>query len=117
MFAKIQPFKRVENYFTDSILYKESNKGVKESLPYNVNSANEADSESKEDVPATLIFEPKVAYPDNPDCNNFVENEGEWVLNEDVAFDYSLCLKDVFKSFNISPCICLFRLRKQHVCT
>jgi len=93
----------VENYFTDSLLYKESNTWVKESLPDNVDSSNEVDSESEEDAPATLIFEPIVAYLDNLDSNNPAENEGEWVLSEDVASDYSLCLEDVFKSINISP--------------
>jgi len=34
-----------------------------------------------------FIIEPIVAYLDDPDCNNPVKNEGEWVLNENVAFD------------------------------
>ena len=72
-------------------------------MPDKVDSDNEADSESEEDVPASLIFEPMVAYLDNPDCNNPIKNEGKWVLNEDVAFDYSLSLEDVFKSVNFSP--------------
>ena len=93
----------MENYFTDSLLYKESNTWAKESLPDNVDSSNEVDSESEEDAPATLIFEPIVAYLDNLDSNNPTENEGEWVLSENVASDYSLCLEDVFKSVNISP--------------
>jgi len=47
-------------------------------------------------------MEPIVACLDNPDCNNPAENEGELVLNENVAFNYSLCLEDVFKSIDIS---------------
>ena len=100
MFAEVQPSKGVENYFTVSLLYKESNKGVKELLP---DSGNVVDSESEEDAPATLIFKPMVAYLENPDCNNPTENEGEWVLNEDVTLDYFLCLEDVLKSANFSP--------------
>ena len=60
----------MEDYFTYPLLHKESNKEVKESLPDNVDSDNEADSESEDDASATLIFEPMVAYLDNPDCNN-----------------------------------------------
>jgi len=30
------------------------------------------------------------------------KNEDEWVFNENIAFDYSLCLEDVFKSVDIS---------------
>ena len=33
VFAKMQPFKGVKNYFTDSLLYKESCKVIKKSLP------------------------------------------------------------------------------------
>jgi len=106
----------VENYFTDSLQYKESNKGAKESLLDNVDSGNETDSESEEDAPPTLIFEPMVAYLDNPDYNNPIKNEGEWVFNEDVAFDYSLCLEDVFKSVNFSPLHMPLLIVKRHVC-
>ena len=48
-FAEAQPFKRVKNYFTDSLLYKGSVKVVKKSLPDDVDSGNEADSESGDD--------------------------------------------------------------------
>jgi len=67
-----------------------------------IDSGNEADSESEEDVPATYILEPIVVYLDNPDCNNHAENESEWVLNENVIFNYFLCFEDVFKSVDIS---------------
>jgi len=75
---------------------------VKEPLHDDIDSGHEADSESEEDASATFIMEPIVAYPDDPDCNNPAENDGKWILNENVAFDYSLCLKDIFKSIDIS---------------
>ena len=102
VFAEMQLFKRVENYFTDSLLYQESNKSVKKLLPNDIDSGNEADSKLKEDAPTTFIMESIVAYLDDPDCNNPAENEGERVINENVAFDYSLCLEDIFKSVDIS---------------
>ena len=47
-------------------------------------------------------MEPIVAYINDPDCNNPIKNEGEWVLNENVIFDYFLCLVNVFESVDIS---------------
>ena len=82
VFAEIQPFKRVENYFTDSLLYQETKKLVKKLLPNNVDNGKEVDLELEEDVSATFIMVPIVAYVDDPDCNNPAENKGEWVLNE-----------------------------------
>ena len=102
VFAEMQPFKEVENYSTDFLLYQESNKPVKESLPNDIDSGNEVDSKSEEDAPDTFILEPIIVYLDDPDCNNPAENESEWVINENVAFDYSLCLENVFKSIDIS---------------
>jgi len=86
----MQPFKGVKNYFIDSLLYHENNEPVKEPLPDDINSGNEADSESEEDAPATFSMKPIIAYLDDPDCNNHVKNEGEWVLNENIAFNYSM---------------------------
>ena len=60
------------------------------------------DSKSKENAVTTFVLELFVAYLDDPNCNNPAENEGEWVLNENVSFDYSLCLENVFKSIDIS---------------
>ena len=37
-----------------------------------------------------------VAYFRDLDCNNSVENNGEWVINENVSFNYSPCLDDAF---------------------
>ena len=99
--VEIQPFKRVKNYFIDSLLYQETSKVTKDLLPDDINSDNEADFESEEDTPATFAMESLVAYLDNPYCNT-TENDDECVLNEDVDFDYSLCFYDVPNSANTS---------------
>jgi len=44
---------------------------------------------------ANFDNKPIVAYFNDPDCNNSAENDIEWVLNENVNFDYSLYLYDV----------------------
>jgi len=60
-------------------------------------SGNEADSEPEEDMPATFDFKPIVAYFNDPECNNPIEDDGEWVINETVTFDYLVSV-DLFKS-------------------
>jgi len=75
---------------------------VKKLLSNDDGSGNKVNSESKEDASATFILEPIIAYLDDPDCNYPAENEGEWILNKNIVFDYSLCLGDVFKSVDIS---------------
>jgi len=54
VFAKMQPFKGVENYFTDSLLYQENSKVAKEPSPDDIDSGNEANSESRDDPTATF---------------------------------------------------------------
>jgi len=71
-------------------------------LPDDIDSGNEADSELEEGALATLSTKPIIAYLDDLDCNNHAENEVELVLHKNVAFDYSLCLEDIFKSVDIS---------------
>ena len=79
-------------------------------LPNDVDSGNETDSESEEDVPATISIEPIVVYLNDYDCNDPTENEGEWILNENITFDYSLCLEDV--TIMLGPCTRLYQSRK-----
>jgi len=52
------------------------------------------DSESEEDTPTTLAFKPTVAYFNDPKCNIAIEDDGEWVINENVTFDYPLTVDD-----------------------
>jgi len=101
VFAEKQSFKGVENYFTDALLYQEANKVAKEQLLEDDDSDNEADSESEEDMPATLAFKPIVAYRNDPQCNNPIGDDEEWVINENITFDYPVSV-DLFKSVNNS---------------
>ena len=86
VFAKKQAFKGVENYFSNALLYQEANKVAKELLLEDDDRENEADSESEEDTPATFAFKPIVSYVNDPRCNNLIEDDGEWVINENVTF-------------------------------
>ena len=53
------------------------------------------DSESGDDLMVSFDEEPIIAYLNDPDCNNSIDNDGEWVLNENVNFDYSLYPDDI----------------------
>jgi len=88
VFAEKQLFKGVKNYFTDALLCQEDSKASKQPLPDDDDSGNEADSESEGDTPATLDYEPIVIYFNNSQCNNPSGDDDEWVINENVIFDY-----------------------------
>ena len=49
LIAKRHPFKGVENYFTDSLLYQDSLEADENSYPEELDSGNEADTEPEED--------------------------------------------------------------------
>ena len=90
VFAEMQLFKGVEKYFIDSLLYRENDKVVKESLIEDIDRVNEANSELGDEPVTTFDEELIVAYFNDPDCNNSTENDSEWVLNENFNFDYSI---------------------------
>ena len=72
VFAKTQPFLGVENYFTNSLLYKENGKVMKKLLPNDIDRGNEADSESGADPVVSFDKEPIITYLNDPNCNNSV---------------------------------------------
>ena len=99
----MQPFKGVENYFTDSLLYKEDGKVINKLLPDDIDSDNETNSESGEDPEVSFDEEPIVAYLNNLDYNKFADNGDEWVLNKNINFDYSLYCDDENSPIDMSP--------------
>ena len=64
--VEVQPFKEVENYFIDSLLYQKDIEPLKQSLPDDVDSGNKAYSESKENVSAIFSIKSIVAYLNDP---------------------------------------------------
>jgi len=74
---------------------------AKEHLLEDDDSDNEADSESEEDTLGTLAFKPIVAYLNDPQCNNLIGDDDEWVINENITFDYPVSV-DLFKSIDNS---------------
>ena len=55
VFVEMQPFKGVESYFTDSLLYRKNGKVVEKSLPNDIDSSNKVDSESGEDPEVSFV--------------------------------------------------------------
>jgi len=76
-FTEMQSFKGVENYFTDSLLFKEYSKVVEKLLPDDIDSDNKENSKLGEDPEISSDEEPIVAYLNDLDCNNSVDNGGE----------------------------------------
>jgi len=76
---------------------------VRKPLPNDIDSDNEADSELEDDPVVFFDEEPIIAYLNDLDCNNSADNDDEWVLNENVKFDYSLCCDDVNSPVDMSP--------------
>jgi len=70
-------------------------------LPDNDDTDNEADSESETDMPAILISEPIIACFNNLQCNTPSEDEGEWVINDNISFDYPVSV-ELFESITDS---------------
>jgi len=97
VFAEKQPFKGVENYFTDALFYEEGNEVAKEPLLEDDDSDNGADSDPEEDTPTTFSFKPIVAYFNDHEYNNPIEDDGQWVIHENITFDYLVSV-DLFKS-------------------
>jgi len=83
----------VENYFTDALPYQEVGKTSKESMPDDDDNGNEADSEFKTDMPVTLVDEPVITCFNNLQCNAPSEDEDEWVINDNISFDYPVSVE------------------------
>ena len=95
----------MKNYFTDTLLYQETGETSKEPLPDNDDSGNEADSESETDMPATLVDEPVITCFNNLQCNPPSEDEGEWVINDNISFGYPVSV-ELFDPLRIALCTC-----------
>jgi len=93
----------MKNCFTDSLLYKENGKVVEKLLPDDIDSGDEADPKSGEDLEVSFDEEPIVTYLNDPDCNNSADNGDERFLNENVNFNYPSCCDDVNSPIDKSP--------------
>ena len=95
LIAERHPFKGVENYFTDSLLYQDS---VEVPQPDEPDSGNEADTEPEKEE-CLWELEPLVTSSDKLDVNNTADDVGGWYINEklDLAY-FSACASDSIPS-------------------
>ena len=79
LIAERHPFKGVENFFTDSLLYQDSLETDKNPQPEEVDSGNEADFEPKAEEKYLWELNPLVTSVNKLDVNNTTNDVGEWV--------------------------------------
>jgi len=88
LIAERHPFKRVENYFIDSLLYKDSLKPNENPQPEESDSGNEADIEQKAEEECPCELNPLVTSINKLDVNNPANDVDEWYINEELHFAY-----------------------------
>ena len=89
LIVKRNPFKGVENYFTDSLLYQDSLKTGKNTQPEEPDSGNEANVESEAKDECLWELNPLVMSINKLYVTN---DAGEWYINEELDLAYFLCL-------------------------
>jgi len=77
LIAERHPFKRVENYFTDSLLYKDSLETDENLQLEELDSSNEADVEPKAEEKCLWELNPLVMGVNKLDVNNTTNDVGE----------------------------------------
>jgi len=82
------PFKGVENYFTDSLLYQDSLETNKNLQPEEPDSGNEADIEPEAEKECLWELNPLVTSINKLDVNNPANDVGEWYINEELDLAY-----------------------------
>jgi len=88
LIAEMYPFKGVENYFTDSLLYQDSLETNKNPQPEEPYSGNEADTELEAEEECMWELNPLVTSINKFDVNNTADDVGEWYINEELNLAY-----------------------------
>ena len=97
LIAERHPFKGVENYFTDSLLYQESVETDEVPQPEEPDSGNEADTEPEKEE-CMWELDPFVTGINKPDVDNTsVDDVGGWYINEELDLAY-------FSVFALTQC-------------
>jgi len=88
LIAKRHPFKMVENYFADSLLYQDSLETNENPQPEELDSGNEADVVSEAEEECLWGLNPLVTSINKLDDNNTANDVGEWYINEELDLAY-----------------------------
>ena len=87
LIAERHPFKGVENYFTDSLLYQDSLETNEDLQPEEPDSGNEADTEQEKEE-CMWELDPLVTNINKLDVNNTVNDVGGRYINEELNLAY-----------------------------
>ena len=87
LITKRHPFKGVENYFTDSLLYQDSLEVDENSYQEELNSGNKADTKPEEDKYLWEI-NPLVTNIGKLGSDTTANIEDEWFINENLDLAY-----------------------------
>jgi len=82
------PFKGVENYFTDSLLYQDSLETDENPQLEELDSSNEADVEPEALEECLWVLSPLVTSVNILDVNNTAHDVGKWYINEVLDLAY-----------------------------
>ena len=88
LIAERYPFKRVENYFTDSLLYQDSLKIEKNPQPEELDSDNEADVEPEAEEKCLWELNSLVTSVNKFDVNNTASDIDEQYINKELDLAY-----------------------------
>jgi len=83
LIAERHPFKEVENYFTDSLLYQDSLETDENPQPEELDSGNEADDEPEAEEECLWELNPLVTSINELDVNNTANDIDKWYINEE----------------------------------
>ena len=87
LIAERYPFKGVENYFTDSLLYQDPEESNEIPQPEEPDSGNEADIEPEKEE-CLWELEPLVTGTNKPNVDNTTDDVGRWYINEELDLAY-----------------------------
>ena len=121
LIAERHPFKGVENYFTDSLLYQDSLETNENPQPEELDSGNETDVEPEADEECLGELNPLVTSINKLDVNNTANDVGEWYINEKLDLAYfslfasNYVPSDTSTNVNDDPWLVINALTSLHV--
>ena len=89
------PFKVIENYFTNSLLYQDPLELADDPTPEDHNSDNETDTKQEPEEECLWEINPLVTNVDKLNFNNTANVEGEWFINENLDLTYFSALASI----------------------
>jgi len=115
LIAERHLFKRVKNYFTNSLLYQDSLKADENPQSEEPDSSNEADVEPKAEEECLWKLNSLIMSVNKLDINNTANDVGEWYINEELNLAYFSVFASNFKPLDTSsPWLAIYDLTSLH---